>query len=148
MKEMMKPTTISQNIRVFVSDDGTEFEYLEQCIAYERKQQLKEIEQIEQCPEAEYQPNFNGSENMEFHEYKWFRPKNSNEIELLNLYAGENACIDDTSIGKWVCVEIGEAVWISTLDEGIEYVKTLLGNLGFDITISEKRKADSDDADR
>ncbi len=149
MKEVIKPTIINTNKKVFVAEDGTEFEYSEQCIAYERKQQLKELEQIEQCPEAEYQPNFNGSENMEFHEYKWFRPKNVEEIEKLNKYIGGNSNLTSDNIGEWICIEEGNYdTWASTLNEGLEYARTLLGNLGFDITITEKREGDSNDAVR
>lgn len=77
---------------------------------------------------------------MEYDDYFWFRPKNAEEIELLKkAYPEDDYGIDNADIGKWICVEVcNDSVWFSRLDEGIDYVRELLGKLGYEMTVTEK----------
>lgn len=140
MKTIEKVELVEKKVTVYVADDGTEFSRQGDCISYEERKNRESLSQIEQCAEAKGNPNFDGCEHMEYNDYLWFRPKSTEEIELLKkAYPADDFGIDDADIGKWICVEVcNDSVWYSRLDEGIDYVKELLGRLGYEMTVTEK----------
>lgn len=126
---------------LFVADDGMEFETEKECTEYEQlcARQNAAVEKIEQCRDLEGRANCNGAENYEYYEYHWYRPQNKEEIAALNAVYG--SVVDDSCIGKWLCIESephGDEHFCSMLDDGIAYVRNLLDAIGYDLTITPR----------
>ena len=140
MKTVETVEFLERKIIKYVAEDGTEFSTQRACADYEEEQNKKNLSVIEQCKDAEGNPNFDGNEHMEYYDYLWFRPKNAEEIELLNkAYNDDYSSLDNSDIGKWICVETSaDSVWFSRLENGIEYVRELLNRLGYEMTVTEK----------
>lgn len=140
MKTVEKIEMVEKKIEMYVADDGTEFFSYTDCARYEENKNREMLNQIEQCEEARGNPNFDGTEHMEYNDYLWFRPKNEQEIELIKkAYPTDCKSIDNSDIGKWICIEkCADSNWYSKLDEGINYVKELLHRLGYEMTVTEK----------
>lgn len=140
MKTVEKIEMVEKKITKYVAEDGTEFFSYTDCARYEENKNREMLNQIEQCEEARGNPNFDALEHMEYSNYFWFRPKNEQEIELINkVYPTDDYRIDNTDIGKWICIEVcNDSIWHSRLDEGIQYVKNMLDKLGYEMTVTEK----------
>lgn len=140
MKMIEKVELVEKKVAKYIAFDGKEFSSRNDCITYEEWKNRENLSQIEQCEEANGNPNFDGCEHMEYNDYFWFRPNSAEEIELLNkAYSTDDCGIDNSDIGKWICVEIcNDSVWFSRLDEGIDYVRELLEKLGYEMTVTEK----------
>ena len=145
MKEVKKIELYEKHVIKYVADDGTEFDHEGTCRRYEYEKALEKLSVIEQCADIEGCPNFDGGECYESHGYTWYRPKNEQEIEMLNN-AYDNPYdnygqFNNDMIGEWVCVETDDAddfLWVTTLNNGIRYAKHILEKLGYDITITKK----------
>lgn len=147
MKRIEKKELIEKVVPKYIADDGKEFTNEHDCLRYERTFALEKLEDIETNEDADGYPNFDGSECYESHSYTWYRPKNEHEIELLKAaysYGSHSATeFHDGMIGKWVCVETDcsdDFLWVSMLDDGVEYAKTLLSRLGYDMVVTAKEE--------
>ena len=143
MKKIEKKEMIEKIIPKHIADDGTEFTDEKECEQYERKIAMERLSVIETSSEAEGLPNFDGGECYESHNYTWYRPKDEHEIDLLNAAYSDGAQTEfyEEMIGKWVCVETDCAddfLWVTTLDDGIEYARDVLAKLGYDMMVVEK----------
>lgn len=140
MKTVEKIEMVEKKIAMYVADDGTEFSNSNDCMNYEKRKNRESLTVIEQCKDAEGNPNFDGIEHLDYYDYFWFKPKNAEEIELLQkVYPASDGGIDNSDIGKWICLETCEdSNWYSRLDEGINYVRELLHRLGYEMTVTEK----------
>lgn len=135
MKEVQKEITIKQIAKLYVAFDGAEFQSREECECYEMEEKRKEVlKRIEMNFELSGCPNFDGGENMEYHDYNWFRPKNKEEKELLE--AAYEVSISDELIGQWICIEsCDDAAWVSSLKYAIGYAQNILKKLGYDLLV-------------
>lgn len=145
MKKIEKKEMVEKIIPKYIADDGTEFTDEKECGRYERQIALEWLSVIETKPEAEGSPNFDGGECYESHNYIWYRPKNEQEIELLQAAYYDDGTVNfhDEMIGHWICVEIDCAddfLWVTTLDDGIEYARELLSRLGYDMVVTAKEE--------
>lgn len=145
MKQITKTEKVEKKLVKFVAEDGTEFENEKDCLNYERDCWRKELDNSGiETADVDY-PNCDGGENYESHNYKWYRPKTHEEIELLRkaYELNEHDCrkqLSDELIGKWVCIETDctdDFIWLTTIDDGIDYARTLLKNLGYEMTVTE-----------
>lgn len=140
MKEVTKIELVEKSVVKYIADDGTEFATLRACTDYEQTQNEKKLIQIEQCEQAKGNPMFDGCEHMEYNEYIWYRPKNEQEIAILEAVYGTDCSFSSDDIGKWICMEVcNDSAWKSRLEDGIEYVQTVLDRLGYTMTVTEKQ---------
>lgn len=140
MKMVEKVEPVEKKVAKYIAFNKKKFSSRINYITYEKRKNKENLSQIEQREEANGNPNFDGCEHMEDNDYFWFRPNSAEEIELLNkAYPTDYYGIDNSDIGKWICVEVcNDSVWFSRLDEGINYVKKLLGRLGYEMTVTDK----------
>lgn len=135
----------------YVAEDGKEFDTYFDCAKY-----VKEIEYTKRCAELkkiEYKASMDGRtpldgcEYMECHDYRWFRPKTLEEIDLLNkIYMFDNHPLDEKDIGEWVCIEADdieyyrEFAWNIRLKDSIEHIKWFVEQFGYEINIKESEQ--------
>lgn len=131
---------VERPVTVYIADDGTEFDTERQCRDYELDLRDELLAGIETCPDAECCPNFDGNECPENHNYFWYKPKNTTEIETIGKAYGIQ--LNESIAGQWICIEEGYDgdAWWSSLDEGIKYVNKLLDMLGYEMTITESEE--------
>lgn len=139
MKVLEEKKTVEITTKTYVSDDGLVFDSECACKEHERQVLYNQLENIEQCKEAENLPNCDGGENYESHSYVWYRPKTQEDVCLLRRVYDMP---DVSFLNKWICIELdseGEYLWYTYLADGINYVKDLLSRLGYDVTITPKQ---------
>lgn len=146
MKEVVntRQELVTYTDRVYVADDGTEFEYEWKCKEYEKELREKKAENVKHCKHLDGYANFDGMEYMECNSYRWYKPESEEDIEILNKaffdYGAYSDNIDESYIGEWICIEEtddGDA-YISTLEQGINYARKILSALGYEMIITEK----------
>lgn len=151
----MKTETVSRT--VYVALDGRKFNDKSECVDYEaainRASKFKilkaKLDAIE-CIENSYAPFGYSYIDDERYEYRWYRPKNQEEVDALNSFFNINIeCngSDDKVIGEWVGVEIDgdydsytgeEDVYvISSLDSSIKKLVDFYAALGYDVKIEK-----------
>lgn len=125
--------------KVYIAFDGAEFDTFRECEDYERALAKKMLEVIEHCDSLDGYVPFDGGENMESHDYTWYKPKNLEEIKMLKKYLNTND-IDDNDVGKWICIEESDDyTWVHPVDNAIAYVAEILDKLGYILRIEEKK---------
>lgn len=132
-----------KEVTMYVAFDGKEFEQMSSCEAYEEEmidKMLDESPDIVINSEAEGNMPFGGVEYSENHRFVWLMPLNEKGTELLNKLF-ENHCggeFNSDDIGKWTCLEISDSdVYISYLENDIEYVKNMSKTFGINVTVSD-----------
>lgn len=145
MKKIEKKELIEKIIPKYIADDGTEFTDEKECERYERQIALERLSVIETSSEAQGLANFDGGECYESHNYVWYRPKDAHEIDLLKAAYDDEGHTDFSynMIGQWICVETDCAddfLWVTTIDDGIEYAKDILSKLGYDMVVTAKEE--------
>ncbi len=127
MKSQKKTVVQKKEITVFIAEDGTEFDNMNDCLAYEeewKNKLLDESPNIIECKEAEDCMPFDGNEYYENHEYRWFKPLNSEGVNLINRLF--DILLNISHIGKWVCLEFcDDDIYTSLLDDSIDYAKRM-----------------------
>lgn len=129
MKVIIKE--VKRQVKMFVSNDGIEFETEEACIDHELSQNgdFKVRENRHLAGFA----NFCGQGYHGDFNYNWFHPDSEVDIEQLRkLYNDEFGEIDDRYIGKWICVEhdpYSEEISVTSLDDGLAYARNILEEL-------------------
>ncbi len=145
MQRKTKEVNVVQKVTVFVADDGREFDDERECEKHDdclKREKFKST--VEHSFEAEGMPNINGCEAIEYHDYRWCKPKSTEEIDVMNdVY---NFCVPYDMVGKWICIEAEnncEGIgWWSALEEGIDYAKRLFSALGYTMTVEKKETDD------
>lgn len=145
MKEKILRTeeTIVKEKIIFIANDGTEFIDRIACQSYEKNLTLKKLNETVEKADLD-SPNFDGRENYESHSYHWYRPKNKEELKLLIDAFGDEVNVGISDIGKWICIETDcgdDYTWTTTLEDGINYARSILDKLGFDMEIKPKENA-------
>lgn len=139
MEILQETRLVEQTITRYKASDGRVFDDPRFCADYERLCTKAKLKVIEQCEEANGSPNFDGSEYPDHHGYTWYRPKNQEEIDLLNAAYGnfDYGMLSEKHIGTWVCVEDGDDyAFVSALEDGIAYAKEVLRRLGYSMTVT------------
>lgn len=125
----------------YVAFDGTEFDREYECRAYEDKVNMDMLlNTVPNCKEAKDMPPLGGCD-AEDHSFLWFRPNRISHLKMIEKVCRlDEGYLDSTDLGKWICIEFGYDgdAWASYLECDIEYMKRLLGHLGYDVTITEK----------
>lgn len=127
----------------FIAFDGKEFEDEIDCLNYEHSQKVNRVDgQVERCRALDDYAPFDGGENYESHSYRWYKPKSKEDLDLLCDAFGDK--FPDDCIGQWVCVETtdydGEC-WVQTVSECIDYANSVLGPMGYEVTIKAKENS-------
>lgn len=150
-----------ETCEVYVAQDGRRFNDEEECAAYEAKltrangfNALKEKVDAIECIENSYAPFGYGFVDDERYEYRWYRPKNYEEVMALNTFFNVAVEQDDTIadvIGEWVGVEIDGGYDAYTGEEDTyDMPKIVLANenlvkfyaeLGYDVKIRKQESA-------
>lgn len=142
-KKILKEKSFIEEKTVYISVDGKEFTDMRACYKHERDYYRSIANNTIETTDCD-SPNFDGGENYESHNYRWYRPRNKEEILLLINAYGEDTNIGETDIGKWVCIETDcgdDYIWTTTLEDGINYARSILDKLGFDMEIKPKENA-------
>lgn len=123
---------------IYVANDGREFKTRWACKEYERELLLEKSKSVKHCEHLDGYANFNGEEYMENNHFYWYKPENEEDILTLTDAFGDEVC--DRYIGEWICIEETDDgdVYISTLESGINYARTILSALGYEMIITEK----------
>jgi len=150
MKEIYKKEMREVETTIYVACDGMEFISREECIKYEREwfnqNLLEKLEKIETCDALDDYMPFDGREHQENNTFRWYRPKNKEEIAILQEIYNPSSifALSEDFINQWICIESewadlpdpGES-WVYTLDDCIEYMSRSLKRLGYLIEIKE-----------
>lgn len=133
MKPQKKIVVQRTEITVYVANDGTEFTNSSDCRSYEEERREKSLENspdVIECKDAEDCPPFDGDEYYD-HSYRWFKPLNTNGIELLNKLFGTS--LNDKYIGEWLCLEIcDDDIYTLLASDSVNYAKKMCEMLGID----------------
>lgn len=128
----------------YVAKDGKEFNSETDCINYERQLRAQELEaklnDIEENTDAEGWTPLDGGEYMEWHDYRWFRPKNMEEVEVLNeVFKIAYIPLDEAAIGQWICLEIADDdIYDTYLENSLDHIHAFLDKFGYDVTITKR----------
>lgn len=143
--------TLQKSITVYVSDDGKQFMSEEGCKAYETKldraksfaEMKAKVDAIEHIENGEA-PFGCGYIDVERYEYRWFRPKTTEELKALAEFFDIDV---GDAVSEWVCIEIedgyddytgAEDVYaIMTLDCSIDRLTKALAEFGYSLTIKK-----------
>ena len=137
---------VVREVQRYVAEDGKVFATEADCKRYEyelsRSALEAKVKLIETCKAAENFTPLDSGEYMEYHEYKWYRPKNREEADLLIEYFNlEYDAILTSEIGDWVCIEESDDCgWSCPLKYSIIHTKKFFELLGYDVTITKKEK--------
>ena len=143
--------TVTVNRTMYIAEDGTEFEEYRACELHEenllRAKQEEALQSIEHKEAMDQISPLDGGEYYESHDYRWFKPKNMEEINLLNTFFGiEFDPLVESDIGEWICVEnydisrMDEPSWVSRLKGNIQHIKWFLEQFGYEISIKESEQ--------
>ena len=130
-------------VTTYIAVDGKEFKSLDDCYQHEdnlKKQELEAcLKGIEENLAAEGFTPLDGCEYYEYHTYRWFRPKNIEEIEVLNDYFNIGyRTLDEDDIDEWVCIEeTDDDVYIAHLRDSVEQIQKFLSLFGYKVTIEK-----------
>ena len=137
----IKKVTVEKT--VYVANDGEEFDTAEECSEYEYDSKIcmqhKAFAEIENRPEITDYSNFGVNIYNDDNRNYWFRPKTTEELQLIAQAFSIDMDVSDEYVGKWICVEATPFDgFVSFLDDGIAYVKHVLDILGYDVEIKER----------
>ena len=144
MKVIQGEPIIVAHKEAYEAFDGTVFEQAWKCKRYEEDTMLSEMyKNIEHLDYNCWLPP-DGHEHGDDNAYYWFKPKNENDIKLLNKYLEIVMCdfyeafgADD--IGKWCCIEVSEGdAWFSNLDFAIDYFSKFIADFGYEMKLEPK----------
>lgn len=124
----MKTSTITTII--YTAEDGTTFTDKKLCEDYEAALEhensfktLKAIVDGIKCIEDGEAPFGNSYVDSERYEYRWYKPKNIDEISALNKFfnlSPDNE-IPKNNVGEWFCIEIEDGYDNYTGNEDVYY---------------------------
>ncbi len=143
--------------KVYVAFDDTKFEDEASCAAYEEEITLKmnfdtlqaKVDKIEciECGEAPFSLCYVDDDR---YEYRWYRPKNIEEVSALNDFFRISLEASEM-VGEWVCIEIDggyddytgvEDVYITIdFDVSNEHIVNFYKQLGYDVEIKKEPSA-------
>lgn len=126
--EIKQKKVIERKIKtIFIANDSTEFENMQECMDYECKIMdalLKESGDVLENKDAEGHLPFDGEEWYSEHSYRWFKVLNENGLELLNNAFG--IVVDNSDINKWICLDISsDDVYVTYLSNSLEYAENM-----------------------
>ena len=130
--------------KIYVSTDGEEFYSEHACMQHERnlhREELAEkLKNIEENVDVRDWTPLDGCEYTEYHDYKWFKPKNIEEVNVLNEYFDIHyRPINETMIGQWVCLEItDDEVYVTSLESSLRHIPAFLEKFGYKVTIKRE----------
>lgn len=142
MKIVMQKETRTMEVMKFVACDGEIFDNEADCRYYEAQLGKRTLEDIEVCYELDGFLPFDGTDHSEWHYYRWYKPKSTEELEKLERVYPDG-CFSDFKPGQWICVETDSNDsygWAYSLDDCILYAKEFLDKLGFELNIENKIK--------
>lgn len=155
----MKTETVTTTI--YTAKDGRRFKDRGECEAYEVElnrtdsfSALKAKVDAIECLENSNAPFGCGYVDDERYEYRWYRPKNFEEVEALNSFFSITVQQDKNIaeiVGKWVGIEIDgdydeytgkEDVYnVTALDRSNEMLVKFYAALGYDVKIEKQESA-------
>lgn len=101
-------TMVPDSRKVYIANDGTEFDRYIECANHEVDLYRKEVDESNNVIECKELLHCNPFEYSAENTYRWFKPLNETGIELLNkafpAEQGTNA-LSNCDIGKWHCVK-------------------------------------------
>ena len=145
--------TVAVDLTIYIAEDGTEFNDFYQCDMHEKN--LLREKQLEALKSMEYKEcmddviPLDGREHYESYDYRWYRPKNIEEIELLNDFfkVEDSDTLTEVDIGDWICFENcdisrcdADSTYISLLSDCVRQIKWFLEQFGYKISINQDEK--------
>ena len=150
-KQITETVTIDRII--YVAEDGKEFDSYHACNIHEknlRKLKMLEALQLIECNKSMNDKTpLDGGEYMECHDYRWYRPKNIEEVNILNEVFNVEGCyvLTDIDIGQWICFEnfditdcTHESTYVSLLQDSIHHIKWFLEQFGYEVSIKGREE--------
>ena len=145
--------TVTVDRTIYIAEDGTEFEEYRACELHEKNlrkiKMLDALQLIERKESLDDRTPLDGGEYYESHDYRWYRPKNIEEINILNeLFNIEDRYVlTDIDIGEWVCIENFDIsrcdyndTYVYPLKDSIHHIKWFLKQFGYEISIEEREE--------
>lgn len=145
--ERNEDVVVRKTVRKAIACDGTEFDSEKACINYEnhlkRKEKLATIEHnslLDNMPPMDSDWN-DYSENSKFY---WYRPKNIEEIKLLNEVC--ETSFDESNIRDWICIEEfgGRYYGAGSLIQCLKSMEAFISLFGYTANISLSPSTNSD----
>lgn len=132
MEIIQKKVVERKENTVYIANDGTEFENMQECVDYEREAMdalLEKSGDVIENKDAEDCLPFDGNEWYENHDYRWFKPLNKKGIDL--LYVAFGIKIHKDYINEWVCLEISDDdTYMTDLKSSLEYAENMKKKFG------------------
>ena len=139
-EEIREEQVIVRRKKVYIATDGTEFAEYYKCKVYEWEKFKKPLlDKLQRSESASCNPNFDGRENYESHNYEWYFIRNQEDVRALcDVY--EIELVGPYDIGHWVCIEedTDGGAWATRLDDGINYASEILRRLGYKMTVEKE----------
>ena len=138
-----KEINVETKRTVYVAFDGKEFDEKYKCEDYENGFKIEKCCSTIEFLEGKNRSYYGGivPPDGEYHntdnKFYWFRPKNIEEINLLNETFGQGEeLFFESDIHNWVCVESAydDDFWCSRFDWCVEYVERFFKTFGYDVT--------------
>jgi hypothetical protein len=138
---------VVQEVKKYIADDGKAFWTEADCKKYEKdlaRADLKaKLDLIECCKEAEGWTPLDGCEYMEYHDYHWYRPKTSEEANVLHEWFELEFPIEDDEIGQWICIEeCDDCAWSYAMNYSIIHTLEFFEKFGYHVTITKEVGSD------
>lgn len=144
MKVIATEQLVPRTVTKFLAIDGKEFDERDACQNYEQELLFSRLATIPHFEEANGYANFAGGECYESSDYDWYKPENVEQIKMLADAYGTicpscKHAFSPEMVGTLICVEHrDDCVWVTTLNEGIEYASSLLEKFGYKLTLTKK----------
>lgn len=146
MNIVQKTKMVETPTIAYVAFDGTEFDSCYKCQCYEEEIRWKYLDEIKQYKSAEGFSNTTGDYTNDENSFYWFVPQSEKDVDKLNSFFPFSC--DEVSyleIGEVICIEeshSGDEAWFTYMKTGIDYVKRLFDNLGYDVTFTKREYED------
>lgn len=108
MRIETRTTMVPDSRKVYIANDGTEFDRYIECLNYEVDVYRKQVDESNDVIECKELLHCNPFEYSAENTYRWFKPLNEKGIKLLNQafpaysYIGE---LHSNDIGEWHCIK-------------------------------------------
>lgn len=142
MQEIKKRVVESRMVSKYIAEDGKEFDNSLACEIYETALfRQRANEQVEFCRELDDHPPCYGNEDYDSREYRWYKPKNREDVQILKA-AYEDGLFSDSDIGRWICVELTTygRCRSTALNDCMEYLNKILVPLGYEMTVQKRQE--------
>lgn len=98
-----------REVTIYIAIDGTEFLTQKECMEYEQKVEefILKLGKIKHFPDFDQRSgsSFDWGEHNKNYTYRWYKPKNKEEIKMLQQVYDPRPNLSDDLVNQWICVE-------------------------------------------